>query len=61
MKLPNRKERRKLAKEMGLNKDKSKKERDEISQRSKAVGNLIRLRNLTEQRNSNKKGKEKES
>ena len=44
-----------------VNKDKSKKERDEISQRSKAVGNLIRLRNLTEQRNSNKKGKEKES
>lgn len=61
MKLPNRKERRKLAKEMGLNKDKSKKEKEEISQRSKAVGNLIRLRNLTEQRNSNKKDKGKES
>lgn len=61
MKLPNRKERRKLAKEMGLNKDKSKKEKEEISQRSKAIGNLIRLRNLTEQRNSNKKDKEQES
>lgn len=61
MKLPNRKERRKLAKEMGLSKGKSKKEKEEISQRSKAVGNLIRLRNLTEQRNSNKKDKGKES
>jgi hypothetical protein len=61
MKLPNRKERRKLAKEMGLNKGKSKKEKEEISQRSKAIGNLIRLRNLTEQRNSNKKDKEQES
>jgi hypothetical protein len=58
MKLPNRRERRKLAKEMGLNKGKSKKEKQEISQRSKVAGNLIRLRNLTEQRNSNKKNKE---
>lgn len=61
MRLPNRKERRKLAKEMGLTKGKTKKEREEISQRSKAVGNLIRLRNLTEQRNISKKSKEQES
>lgn len=60
MKLPNRKERRKLVKELGLNKDKSKKEKSEISQRRKAVGNLIKLRNLTEQRNLNKKDKDKE-
>lgn len=58
MKLPNRKERRKLAKEMGLTRGKTKKEKEEISHRAKAVGNLIRLRNLTEQRNTSKKSKE---
>lgn len=57
MRLPNRRERRKIAKEMGLNKNKTEREGEEISQRKKAVGNLIRLRNLTEQRNYRKKDK----
>jgi hypothetical protein len=54
MKLPNRKERRKIAKDLKLNKNRSKKEKEEISQRIKSMGNLIKLRNLTEQRNSHK-------
>lgn len=49
MNLPNRKERRKLAKDMGLlNKSTN---NTEVKERAKAIGNLIRLRNLTEQRN----------
>jgi len=53
--LPNRKERRKLAKDLGLfGKKKDTAETQESKERSKAVGNLIRLRNLTEQRNNNK-------
>lgn len=50
MNLPNRKERRKAAKQLGLlgKKDSN---NAETKERSKAVGNLIRLRNLTEQRN----------
>lgn len=54
MNLPNRKERRKMAKEMGLfgkNKDLN---NDESRERAKTVGNLLRLRNLTEQRNRKK-------
>jgi hypothetical protein len=52
MNLPNRKERRKLAKEMGLlKKDKIKKNESF----SKSLGKLIHLRNLTEQRNLDKK------
>lgn len=52
MNLPNRRERRKLAKEMGLlKKEKNKK----AGGSSKSLGNLIHLRNLTEQRNINKK------
>ena len=53
--LPNRKERRKMAKDLGLfGKNKDKAETAESKERTKAVGNLIRLRNLTEQRNNNK-------
>lgn len=53
--LPNRKERRKMAKDLGLfGKKKDKPETSESKERTKAVGNLIRLRNLTEQRNNNK-------
>lgn len=54
MNLPNRKERRKIAKELGLfgkNKDKN---NDESRERAKTMGNLLRLRNLTEQRNRKK-------
>jgi hypothetical protein len=53
--LPNRRERRKAAKDLGLlGKKKDSGEKNESKERSKAIGNLIRLRNLTEQRNSNK-------
>jgi hypothetical protein len=51
--LPNRKERRKMAKEMGLF-GKNKNKNTESSERSRSVGKLIHLRNLTEQRNSKK-------
>lgn len=53
MNLPNRKERRKLAKELGLFGDK-KSNTEESRDRAKVMGNLIRLRNLTEQRNRKK-------
>ncbi len=50
--LPNRKERRKAAKEAGLfSKKETNKQKLERRQRSLAAGNLIRLRNLTEPRN----------
>jgi len=55
--LPNRKERRKLAKEMGFfgkNKEKGNEEKSIQTQRSQALGRLIHLRNLTEQRNREK-------
>jgi hypothetical protein len=51
MSLPNRKQRRQLAKDLGLFKNKSK----ESSDRSKEMGKMINLRNLTEQRNKNRK------
>jgi hypothetical protein len=54
MNLPNRKERRKMAKEMGLLNNKTNTVKDDSKERSKAMGNLIRLRNLTEQRNRKK-------
>lgn len=54
MNLPNRKERRKMAKEMGLLSNKTNPLKDESRERSKVMGNLIRLRNLTEQRNRKK-------
>lgn len=53
MNLPNRKERRKIAKDMGLL-GKKKSISSESKERSKAMGNLIHLRNLTEQRNRKK-------
>jgi hypothetical protein len=54
MSLPNRKERRKIAKNLGLfGKNKSANTED-AKDRAKSMGNLIRLRNLTEQRNKNK-------
>jgi hypothetical protein len=53
MNLPNRKERRKMAKELGLL-GKKNNSSDDSKERSKAMGNLIRLRNLTEQRNRKK-------
>lgn len=53
MNLPNRKERRRAAKEMGLL-GKKKEISEESKERAKAMGNLIRLRNLTEQRNRKK-------
>jgi hypothetical protein len=44
-----------MAKDLGLfGKKKNKSETSESKERTKAVGNLIRLRNLTEQRNNNK-------
>lgn len=56
MNLPNRKERRKLAKKLGLfSNKKSKKDKNEQLQKTQSIGKLIHLRNLTEQRNSNKK------
>lgn len=57
MNLPNSRQRRKIAKDMGLfgkNKPKSEDQKGN-SERSKAIGKLIHLRNLTEQRNRNKK------
>jgi len=51
MNLPNRKERRKMAKDLGLLGKEADKESKE---RSKVMGNLIHLRNLTEQRNKKK-------
>jgi hypothetical protein len=53
--LPNRKERRKLAKDMGLFGKKKNINSSETSERSRSIGKLIHLRNLTEQRNSKKK------
>jgi len=53
MNLPNRKERRKMAKDLGLFGDK-KVNTEESRDRAKVMGNLIRLRNLTEQRNRKK-------
>jgi hypothetical protein len=50
MNLPNRKERRKAAKQLGLLSKKNI-NNEESKERSKVIGNLIRLRNLTEQRN----------
>lgn len=47
MNLPNRKQRRKLAKDLGLFKDRNK----NSGTRAKEVGKMINLRNLTEQRN----------
>jgi hypothetical protein len=54
MNLPNRKERRKIAKQMGVFGKNKALNTEEAKDRSKAMGNLIRLRNLTEQRNKNK-------
>lgn len=54
MNLPNRKERRKIAKDMGLLSNKTNSTKDDSRERSKAMGNLLRLRNLTEQRNRKK-------
>jgi hypothetical protein len=54
--VPNRSQRRKLAKDLGLlGKDVSQKQKEEQSQRAKEMGKMIHLRNLTEQRNRNKK------
>ncbi len=52
MGLPNRKQRRQLAKELGLFKDRTKKVKDKTKERSRDVGRVINLRNLTEQRNN---------
>lgn len=52
--LPNRKERRKKAKELGLFGKNKNAKTAESSERSRSVGKLIHLRNLTEQRNSKK-------
>jgi len=56
MNLPNRKQRRKLAKDLGLLKNKKRgyKKMEEIK-KIQAIGRLIHLRNLTELRNQNKK------
>jgi len=54
MNLPNRKQRRKLAKDLGLFKDRNK----NSGTRSKEVGKMINLRNLTEQRNQQKNREE---
>ena len=55
MSLPNRKERRKIAKDLGLFGKNKSSNTDEAKDRAKAMGNLIRLRNLTEQRNRDQK------
>jgi hypothetical protein len=55
MNLPNRKARRKMAKDMGLFGKNKKLKDQESSDRAKSIGKLIHLRNLTEQRNLNKK------
>lgn len=55
MSLPNRKERRKIAKDLGLFGKNKSANTDESKDRAKAMGNLIRLRNLTEQRNRDQK------
>lgn len=54
MNLPNRKQRRKLAKDLGLFKDRHK----NSGVRAKEVGKMINLRNLTEQRNQEKNREE---
>jgi hypothetical protein len=54
MNLPNRKERRKIAKEIGVFGKNKSMNTEEAKDRAKSMGNLIRLRNLTEQRNKNK-------
>ena len=57
MNLPNSRQRRKIATDMGLfgkNKPKLENQKDN-SEKSKVIGKLIHLRNLTEQRNRNKK------
>jgi hypothetical protein len=54
MNLPNRKERRKIAKDAGVFGKNKSVNTEEAKGRAKAMGNLIRLRNLTEQRNKNK-------
>ena len=60
--LPNRSERRKMAKNLGLlGKEKSMNAKMERSTRAIAIGKLIHLRNLTEQRNIEKnKNQEKD-
>lgn len=55
MSLPNRKNRRKLAKNLGLFGKNKPKKSVENSDRAQAIGKLIHLRNLTEQRNLTKK------
>lgn len=57
MNLPNSRQRRKIAKNMGLfGKNKPKLEDQKVnSEKSKVIGKLIHLRNLTEQRNRIKK------
>jgi len=54
MNLPNRKERRKMAKELGIFGKNKEKSNEESKEKSKSMGNLLRLRNLTEQRNRKK-------
>ncbi len=43
-----------MAKEMGLLSNKTNPAKEDSRERSKAMGNLLRLRNLTEQRNRKK-------
>lgn len=54
MSLPNRRQRRKMAKDLGLFKKKNRRKKED-PEKAQAIGKLIHLRNLTEQRNQNKK------
>ena len=54
MNLPNRSSRRKLAKKLGLFGKNKVKKTQEQSDKVQAIGKLIHLRNLTEQRNLTK-------
>lgn len=55
--LPNRQQRRKLAKKLGLFKKEARRKKNEEPERAQAVGKLLQLRNLTEQRNRDRKKK----
>jgi len=52
--IPNRKARRKMAKDLGLFKETSSEQKKEQAKRTKEMSKLIKLQNLTKQRNSNK-------
>jgi len=52
--VPNRKARRKMAKDLGLFKETSSEQKKEQSKRTKEMSKILKLQNLTRQRNQNK-------